>query len=98
MQMSNPRPITVIQGRVMVTTNPAHKLYRIETRSGYPYYVPLKDTDTEVACLVDGRIRNSPRALAISSIIPIMDSKVCECGKDKHWFASHSNWCPKKVM
>lgn len=20
---------------------------------------------------------------------------VCECGKDKHGFANHSNWCPK---
>lgn len=21
--------------------------------------------------------------------------KVCECGKDKHGFANHSDWCPK---
>lgn len=23
------------------------------------------------------------------------ETKVCECGKDKHGFANHSNWCPK---
>ena len=24
-----------------------------------------------------------------------VSDKVCECGADKHGFASHSNWCPK---
>jgi len=27
-------------------------------------------------------------------ITPIIEKK-CECGKDKHGFASHSPWCPK---
>lgn len=26
---------------------------------------------------------------------PAPTSKACECGKEKHGFASHSTWCPK---
>lgn len=30
------------------------------------------------------------------SLRPVMEIKKpeCECGKDKHNFANHSNWCP----
>ena len=24
--------------------------------------------------------------------------KLCECGKDKHGFACHTDWCPKYVV
>ena len=26
---------------------------------------------------------------------PIFNQLNCECGKDRHGFASHSTWCPK---
>jgi hypothetical protein len=33
------------------------------------------------------------RAFDITSVIS--STKECECGKDKHGFARHSNWCVK---
>ena len=32
---------------------------------------------------------------SFGSIVKKLSGTECECGKDKHGFASHCNWCPK---
>jgi hypothetical protein len=63
-------------------------------------FVPRKDTDAEIAVFRRGIIINIPFDRQWLERVTYdkgfeIKLKACECGADKHGFASHSNWCPK---
>lgn len=89
------KPVTKTGQVVRVTDDPNAQFYVMVPRYGFgPSLVPRKDTDDMIAVFDRGMIKN----VLFSSLVPtlgIVAVKVCECGADKHGFASHSGWCPK---
>ena len=96
----NYRVITIKNNRPYIGAKEGDKLYVYSSGGGYfPRFMPLRDTDTSIACFSGGAIRNIPREEALKYLIKATSSELsaknCECGKDKHGFFSHSSWCPK---
>lgn len=80
-------PLEVIQG------NDYEKNFRLISKgtvAGIPTFRPLN------ASMLPPTTISIPKGYEMAEGKPYaIKTKVCECGTDKHKFASHSTWCPK---
>ena len=70
------------------------KTYIVE-RTLSDYHIEIREDNGTLCSWIHTRFELTGEKSVTSTIVVAPQAKVtCECGKDKHGFASHSSWCP----